>query len=202
MHSRCIADGAPRVDIEDAGQREPAAPRHNRGDIGDPLAVRRAGREAAPEQVRRDWLAVLASRCARFALAQTASVQPLRPHEARDALASTADTVEAQDRVEARTAIHPASGDKGRLDLRGQRRVGLRMGAWGAATPGILAADGDRQRLTHDPHRERAAVAGDERILHGWPREKMPSAFFKISRSCVSRSSARFKRRFSSSNSL
>jgi hypothetical protein len=120
---------------------------------------------------------VLAIGRVRLALVWTASVQPLRPHEARDALASTVDAVVAQGRMHARAAIHAASGDTGRLELRRERVVGLRPRARGTATPGVRATDGDLQRLPHDPHGELTDVTGDEGVFHGWPREKMPSAF-------------------------
>src|SRR5579875_999868 len=41
-------------------------------------------------------------------------------------------------------------------------------------------------------------MLGNELIAHCGPREKMPSAFFKISRSCLTTSSSRLRRRTSS----
>src|SRR5579859_1020937 len=52
-----------------------------------------------------------------------------------------------------------------------------------AAFPGIIATLGDLERLAE--HRDRVVVVllGNERKTQSWLREKMPSAFFRMSRS-------------------
>ena len=59
--------------------------------------------------------------------------------------------------------------------------------------PGVIAALGNRQRLAKQRERVLVALLCDELELQRWPREKMPIAFFKLSRSCRSRSFSRFK---------
>src|SRR5947209_12001209 len=41
-------------------------------------------------------------------------------------------------------------------------------------------------------------VLCDEPVFHCWPREKMPMAFFRMSRSCFTTSNSRLRRRISS----
>ena len=65
--------------------------------------------------------------------------------------------------------------------------------------PGIIAADRNLQSLAQQRDGVLLAVLGNELELHTWPREKMPIAFFSMSRSCRSRSFSRFKWRISSS---
>jgi hypothetical protein len=52
-----------------------------------------------------------------------------------------------------------------------------------AAFPGIIAAFGDLKRLAEHSDRVRLVMLGNERKGQSWLREKMPSAFFRISRS-------------------
>ena len=73
------------------------------------------------------------------------------------------------------------------------------MLAYFPLAPGIIAADRNLQRLAQQCDCVLLTVLSDELKLHSWPREKMPIAFFKISRSCRRRSFSRFKWRISSS---
>ena len=61
------------------------------------------------------------------------------------------------------------------------------------AGTGIRAADRNLQSLTQQRDCVLLTVLGDELELHTWPREKMPIAFFRMSRSCRSTSFSRFQ---------
>ena len=71
-----------------------------------------------------------------------------------------------------------------------------------AVFPGIIATLRDIQYLTEQTDRVLLAVLGDELEGYTWLREKMPIAFFRISRSCRSNSFSRLRRRSSSSWSI
>jgi len=63
-----------------------------------------------------------------------------------------------------------------------------------SAFPGIIATLGDRERLAEHGDRVLLAVLGNEWEAQSWLREKMPSAFFRMSRSWRSVSTSRFNR--------
>src|SRR5207249_4539628 len=72
-----------------------------------------------------------------------------------------------------------------------QPLVGLRPPAGGPALPGIDPAATDRQDRTHARDPELHPMRLDKPILHGDSRAKYTAAFFKMSRSSVTRASSR-----------
>jgi hypothetical protein len=85
--------------------------------------------------------------------------------------------------MNARATIDLAMLQEDLLDIGTQAGIFSAMLARLAAFPGIVAALGDLQRLAEHRDRVIRAVLGNERKAQGWLREKMPSAFFRISRS-------------------
>ena len=85
--------------------------------------------------------------------------------------------------MNARAAIHLAMLQENLLDGGTQAGIFSAMLARLAAFPGIIAALGDLKRLAEYRDRVVLAVLGNEREAQSWLREKMPSAFFRISRS-------------------
>lgn len=69
-----------------------------------------------------------------------------------------------------------------------------------ALFPGIIAALGNFQRLAEKLNRIMVTLLCDELKFYARLREKMPIAFFNMSRSCRKSSFSRFKWRFSSSS--
>lgn len=69
--------------------------------------------------------------------------------------------------------------------------------AQGGLEPGIEAADLDAQAATHRPDREQRTMLGDERVSHFASLAKYAVAFFRMSRSSVTRASSFFSRRIS-----
>ena len=69
-------------------------------------------------------------------------------------------------------------------------------------TPSIESAHGYFQHVTHHRHWILSVVISDKLILHSWLREKMLPAFFKMSRSCRTRSNSRLSWWFSSSSGI
>lgn len=85
------------------------------------------------------------------------------------------------------------------LDISTQAGIFSAMLARLAAFPGIIAALRDLQCLAEYRDRVVSTVLGNEGKAQSWLREKMPSAFFRISRSWRKTSFSRFNRRISSS---
>src|SRR2546422_10863452 len=83
-----------------------------------------------------------------------------------------------------------------------QPLVGLRPPAGGPALPGIEPAATDRQDRTHARDPELHPMRLDKPILHGDSRTKYTAAFFKMSRSSVTRASSRLSRATSVVRSL
>src|SRR6516162_544405 len=82
-----------------------------------------------------------------------------------------------------------------------QHPIGGGTRAFDARAPGIVAADGQTQRLAHHSDRPEVAILIDEPELHREAAPKMSAAFFRISRSIRSRSFSRRKGAFSAARS-
>src|SRR6266700_8077608 len=74
--------------------------------------------------------------------------------------------------------------------------------AGGTLAPGVKAAFRDLKHTTHHHYGKLLLVLFDKLICHRWSREKMLTTFFRISRSCWTRSNSRLRRWFSSSNAV
>src|SRR5713226_1709666 len=101
--------------------------------------------------------------------------------------------------MDARTPIDLAMVQKNLLDF--SCKLGIFSTVLGSlpATPSIIAAFGNLKREASQGDRVLLALFSHILKFHSWPREKMPIAFFKISRSCRRRSFSRFHCRISSS---
>src|SRR6266516_2406170 len=101
--------------------------------------------------------------------------------------------------MDARTPIDLAMVQKNLLDF------GCKLGIFSTVLgslptfPGIIAALRNLQREASQGDRVLLALLDNELKFHSWPREKLPIAFFKLSRSCRRRSFSRFSCRISSS---
>ena len=104
--------------------------------------------------------------------------------------------------MNARAAIDLAVLQKDLLDVGTQAGIFSAMLARLAVFPGIIAALGDLKRLAEHRDRVVGAVLGNERKAQSWLREKMPSAFFRISRSWRKISFSRFNRLISSTSAV
>jgi hypothetical protein len=72
----------------------------------------------------------------------------------------------------------------------------------GTLSPGIKATFRDTKHSAHDDNGKFLLVLFDKLLFHLDSREKMPTTFFQISRSCCTLSSSRLRRWFSSSNAV
>ena|SRR5215468_9510079 len=91
-----------------------------------------------------------------------------------------------------RTAIQRASVQENLLDLGCKTGIFSAMLAGRTASPGVVATARDLKRVAEYADRVLLTLLGNEGKGQGWLREKMPSAFFKMSRSCRSTSLSRF----------
>src|SRR5947208_3411915 len=101
--------------------------------------------------------------------------------------------------MDTRAAIHSTIGLEHCLHLFCQLGIFSAVLAGRALTPGIVPTHRYRQHTAHDRHRILVPMLRNELVFHCLSREKMPMAFFTMSRSCFTVSNSRFSRRTSSS---
>ena len=85
--------------------------------------------------------------------------------------------------MNARAVIDLAMLQEALLDVGAQTGIFSAMLDRLSAFPGIIVTLGDLERLAEHRDRVLLAVLSYEWKAQSWPREKMPSAFFRISRS-------------------
>src|SRR5258705_13983984 len=88
------------------------------------------------------------------------------------------------------------------LDLLCQMSIFLLASAGWTLTPGRESTFRDREHAAHHHYWKFMLVLFDELIVHRWSREKMLTTFFRISRSCWTRSNSCLRWRFSSSTTV
>lgn len=115
------------------------------------------------------------------------------PHQTRNPVASTTNALYTQFHLNPRTAIHPAMGDEGMGNPSGQFAIFPCASAQRTFFPGIIPAHGYVQYPAHHAHSILVSMRFDKTKALGYGCEKMATAFFRISRSCRTRSSSRFK---------
>ena len=125
--------------------------------------------------------------------------QAVFPHESCHSLAPAVPSFGSQGCMNARTAIDLTMLQKDLLDIGRQTGIFSAMLARLSAFPGKIATLGDLERLAEHRDRVVVVVLGNKRKAQSWLREKMPSAFFRMSRSWRRVSTSRFKRLISSS---
>src|SRR5690606_3872751 len=94
-------------------------------------------------------------------------------------------------------AIDPAALLPGRSDQVSLACIFQRPLAHRVLQPGVKTAGSDTQATAHRPNRELLAMLGNERVSHFASLAKYAVAFFKMSRSSVTRASSFFSRRIS-----
>src|SRR5690606_18930015 len=132
----------------------------------------------------------LAAVAARASPVAALRAQPLRLHQPRHAMLAAALAELAQVVGHLAVAVDAAALEPGLLDstqqapvVDGSRRVRCRA-------PGVVAARMHIQDLAQAPHRMRPLMVLDERVPHPDCLAKYAAAFFRISRSSVTRRSS------------
>ena len=122
----------------------------------------------------------------------------VRAHEPRHPVSPHPLALGSQRGMHPGTAVATAAIGVHAADILDQRPVCPGTGTFWPAAPSVVAAGTDGQHRTHCPHGKHLAVVLDEPEHHLGGLEKMPTAFFKMSRSICARSSSLRRRRISS----
>ena len=120
-------------------------------------------------------------------------------HQPCDPFASASMSLRLQCCMKTRASIHLAIGLKGSLNFIGNLGIFSAMLTWKTFAPSVIATYRNFEYPTHTRESILILMIGNESVPYCWPREKMPTAFFRISRSCLSSSFSRLSRRSSSS---
>jgi len=97
------------------------------------------------------------------------------------------------------TPVHPSIGLISGLNPLGKLAIFSLMFTHRTLEPGIIPTHGHIERLTEQAHRILPPMVFNKLEPYGWLREKMSTAFFNISRSCLTLSNSRLSWRSSSS---
>ncbi len=176
------ADHAARKQVKHDRQVQPAFSSRNVRDIGHSF-LSGCGRRKRPIQRIGGHRLIVATVGRSHAAAPLAGHQAALPHPPGHPFATTAHPLAAQLGMHPWAAIGAATAGEDRVNLRGQPRIRLLMLAWLLLFPHVVPA----ARNLHYPtdQRDRVVVrhGRDERVClgHCGIREKMPSAFFRIS---------------------
>ena len=172
------------VEVQDAGQIEPAFLGGNIGDVREPDLVGSSGLGSFGQAVGGDGLVVVTVGGLDPIAALLAAAQAGLLHEAGDAVAAVAASLFAQLIDDARAAVGLAALGMNRFDLLGQGLIGQRARARSRASiePVVVAAGGDFQMLAQEQDRVIGFHRVDPFITLGGGSERMPSVFFKMSR--------------------
>src|SRR5690606_29132233 len=167
------------------------------GDVGHPRSVRRIDVELPSQGVvdHHRWPAAIGAGSAPIA---NLGLDPGQSGQARNAVGTTGFTLVYQVVMQLAVAIDLAALLPGVINHSGLANVFLGPFAQGALEPGIEAAGVDTQAPAHCAHGELLAMLGNKRVPHFASLAKYAVAFFRMSRSSVTRASSRFNCRISS----
>jgi len=126
----------------------------------------------------------------------------LLAHEACHPFARDADGLIAHFSMNTWTARHLSTGMRDSVNVLSELLILSLMVTQRTLLPGIVAAQGDSQRLTQHTDGILLSLRFHDLVPHSWPCEKILTVFLSMSRSCRVRSSSRLRRRFSSSNAV
>ena len=136
------------------------------------------------------------------AMPRTFCEQLLFVHQASHPLTRTLDPLIPQLGMYPWAPIHPTIGLENDLHLVSEFGIFPAVLARRALAPGIVPADRHIEHSAHQRDGILVPVFPNELVSHALSREKMPTAFFRISRSCLTISNSRLRRRTSSSWSV
>lgn len=209
-HQQCIehqssvdatAHGPPhhlaREQIDHDGQVQPALMGTDVGDVGDPTLVRLGRRELAQQVVWRNH-GRLANAHAGSASIVGLRAQPFELEQSCHTMLAAALTQIAHVQRQLAIAVHTATLEPSLLEQARQPQIVLGSWAVWLSPPGVVAAGVHLYHLAHAPHAVLMLVALDECVLHPDCLAKYAAAFFRMSRSSVTRRSSALRRRSSS----
>ena len=194
-------DHPARTQIQQHSQIQPASPCRNIGDISRPDRIGSRDLELTRESIRGHWPPVFRV-CRDPEPASKGAFQAVVTHQARHPVSAAAKATPAQLVVDPRAPIPATALAMNRPDLEQQTAILSATPALRTMVPGVVTTGRDLQDSTHHVQRKLPSVPANECEPHRWRSETMPSAFFRMSRSIVTRSRSRRRRHISSSRAL
>ena len=142
------------------------------------------------------------SACSEYPLPFAFRTQPCLTHQSGNPLASKASSPITQFRMQARAAVSALMSAKFLSNLFYELGIFSLALRDRTLAPGVKATFRYAEHSAHDDNGEFLLVLFNKLIFYLDSREKMPTAFFSMSRSCWTLSSSRLRRRFSSSSAV
>ncbi len=176
--------------IEDRGQIQPPFAGCDIGDVGEPDCVWRGCREVLRQQVRRDRQIMTTVGGTRPEPASRQCADTMATHQSFDATTAASMTLRPQGGMHPRRSVSPLMPRLESAHLGKQCQVRHRPCAWRPDAPVVIAAARHTEHAAHDIHRPGGRMLLDKSELHRGISAKMPTAFFKMSRSIRARSSS------------
>ena len=124
-------------------------------------------------------------------------LDPGQPGETSDAVGATGLSLIKEVVMQLAIALDPAAFLPGLAETCGLAHIFPGPFAQRVLQPGIETTGPDTQTAAHRPHRELLAMLSNKRVSHFASLAKYAVAFFKMSRSSVTRASSFFRRRIS-----
>ncbi len=190
------ADDLPGKQINHHSQVHPAFMRADKGEVARPGRVR-LGHVELPIQQVGCRLARHSAMEARFATIAHLGTQPIGAHQPMHPMATATLAQIAQILGDLAMPIHTAAGQPVVLDQPQQAFVFLGALTVGRLQPRVVSSPVHPQHPAHRAHPEFFAVGLHEDVLCLYPLAKYAAAFFRMSRSSVTRRNSVFSRRTS-----
>src|SRR5690606_32887907 len=184
-----------RVQVHHRRQVQPALVGADVGDVGDPDLVRRVRSEVAVQHIVDH--ADRATPMAGLAPVADLRAQPFGLHQPLYAVAAAGLARFAQVQRDLAVAVHASTGQPGVLDQAQQPLILALAQAGRLPNPGVVAAPVHAEHPAHRDQSELADMRAHERVLRPYPLAKYAAAFFRMSRSSVTRRSSALRRRIS-----
>ena len=160
------ADDPSREEIHHRGHVEPAFGGPEIGEVGDPFAVGRRGRECSVEHIRRDGVCRPHAGIRRHPPPSGTGAQRRVVHESLDPMSAAGDPVRQQVVPDTPGTVGPVAGEEAGSHPGQQLFVGLRSGARRSGPPGIEACARDPERLAQPSRRPDPSVCRNKGELH------------------------------------
>ena len=194
-------DHAPREQVEDHRQIQPALPRPEVGDVGDPAFVRALRVEVAPEHVRRHGQPMGAVGGVPEPLLGHAHEAQF-PQQAGDPFLAHREAFLLELLVDPRAPVGASAGRMDGSDAHRQPGVLALPAARPALRPRVVATGGDAQHPAQTSYGVVDLLRMNKREPHACSFAKKAAAFFKIVRSSRSTRTSRRRVRSSSFSSV
>jgi hypothetical protein len=168
--------------VEDDREIKPTLGGRNIRDVRQPDTIRSRCREPSAEEIgsQREIVAAIRGPTEPPLLAGT---NAMVVHQPRHPIAPDLSSLSAERSMHSRAAVATSAIAIHATDFLDQLAIGGRSHAFRSPSPRVVAAGTDVQHFAHHTHWERRSLVMDKAKSHFGGPEKMPMAFFKMSRS-------------------